>query len=96
MPDVKRYWQEVRAIEGSLPRFVWIVSIEDSLRERVGGSVAEVSAAQAGPLLWAKSHRIATEDEIRAHQAGEESAKRAALEEKRRKRGVAVVTARGE
>jgi hypothetical protein len=37
MPDAKRYWQEVRAIERSLPKFVWMVSIEDSLRDRLGG-----------------------------------------------------------
>jgi hypothetical protein len=92
MPDVRRYWQEVRAIERSLPEFVWMVSIEDSLRGRVGGSIAEVSARHAAPLLHAKSHRIAAEEEVRAHRSGEESVKRNRLEEERRKRGVAVVT----
>lgn len=96
MPDVKRYWQEVRAIERGLPKFLWIVSIGDSLRGRVGGSIAEVSAAHAGPLLHAKSHRVATEDEIHAHRAGEESVKRAAFDERLRKQGIAVVTVRGE
>jgi hypothetical protein len=96
MPNLKLYWQEVRAIERSLPEFVWIVSIEDSLRGRAGGSITEVSAAHAGLLLHAKSHRIAAEDEIGAHKAGEGSAKRAALEEKLRRRGIAVVPVRGE
>jgi hypothetical protein len=95
MPDVKRYWQEVRAIERSLPKFVWMVSIEDSLRGRVGGSLAEVAAGNAAPLLHAKSHRVAAEDEVRGYRAGEENVKRKTLEEERRKRGVAVVTVRG-
>jgi hypothetical protein len=92
MPDVKRYWQEVRAIERSLPKFIWLVSIEDSLRGRVGGSITEVSAGHAAPLLFAKSHRIAAEDEVRAHWSVEERVKRAAFEERLRKKGVAVVT----
>jgi hypothetical protein len=94
MPDLKRYWQEVRAIERSLPEFVWMVSIEDSLRGRVGGSIAEVSAAPAALLLHAKTHRIAAEDEVRGYRAGEDAMKKAAIEEERRKRGVAVVTVR--
>jgi hypothetical protein len=94
MPDLKRYWQEVRAIERSLPEFVWMVSIEDSLRGRVGGSIAEVSAAHAAPLLHTKTHRIAVEDEVRGYRAGEGNVKRKTLEEERRKRGVAVVTVR--
>lgn len=96
MPDLKRYWQEVRAIERSLPEFSWIVSIEDSLRGRVGGSIAEVSAGHAAPLLHAKTHRMAAKDEVQAHRSGEESVKRAAFEERLRKRGVAVVTVREE
>ena len=96
MADLKRYWQEIRAIERSLPRFVWMVSIEDSLRGRVGGSITEVSAAHAAPLLHAKTHRIAAEEEVRGYRAGEESVKKAAFEERLRKRGVAVVTVKGE
>jgi hypothetical protein len=95
MPDAKRYWQEVRAIERSLPKFVWMVSIEDSLRGRTGGSIAEVSAGHAAPLLHAKSHRIAAEDEVRAHRSGEERVKKAEIERRLRKKGVAVVTVKG-
>jgi hypothetical protein len=95
MPDVKRYWQEVRAIERSLPKFVWMVSIEDSLRGRTGGSLAEVSAAAAAPLLHAKTHRRAVEDEVRAHLGCEESVKKADIERRLRKRGIAVVTVKG-
>jgi hypothetical protein len=94
MPDAKRYWQEVRAIERSLPKFVWMVSIEDSLRDRLGGSMAEVSAGHAAPLLHAKSHRIAAEDEVRAHRSGEERVKKAENERRLRKKGIAVVDVR--
>lgn len=83
-------------MSGAFRKFVWIVGIEDPLRGREGGSIAEVSAAHAGLLLHAKSHRIAAEDEIGAHKAGEGSAKRSAFEERLRKRGIAVVPVRGE
>jgi hypothetical protein len=96
MPDVKRYWQEVRTIERSLPKFVWMVSIEDSLRGRAGGSLAEVSAAAAAPLLHAKTHRVAAEDEVRGYRTGEENVKKAENERRLRRRGVAVVTVGGD
>jgi hypothetical protein len=94
--DVKGYWQEVRAIERGLPAFVWLVSLEDARRGRKGGSIVEVAAAGAGALLYAKSHRIAGEEEVRAHRAGEASAKREAFETERRRRGIAVVAVKGE
>jgi hypothetical protein len=83
MPDVKRYWQEVRAIEKTLPEFVWLAGMENSL--------VEVAAAQAAHLLHAKSHRLATEEEIAARRAEEEAAKDCVRHERLRRQGIAIV-----
>jgi hypothetical protein len=46
--------------------------------------------AAAARLLHAKSHLLATDDEIQAHQIAEDEAKRLAFHEGLRKRGIAV------
>jgi hypothetical protein len=91
VPDLARYWQEIRAIERSLPDSLWMVSIEDALRGRVAGVIVEVAAAVAARLLHAKSHRVANEEEIERHKAGQDRAKKAAVEERLRLQGIAVV-----
>jgi hypothetical protein len=92
--DLKRYWQEVRALEGALPDFLWLISLSDALRGRVGGAIVEVAAAQAALLLFAKTHRVATDEEIRDHSERDQAKRRAAEEEKLRKQGIAVVAIR--
>ena len=91
MPDLRVYWQEVRAIEGSLPEFTWLMSLEDARRGMSGGRMAEVGAAQAAQLLYSKSHRKATEDEITAHLTKEDQARRQSAQERMRRRGIAMV-----
>jgi hypothetical protein len=92
--DLKRYWQEVRGLERSLPEFLWLISLSDALRGNVGGAIVEVAAAQAALLLYAKTHRPATDEEIREHQDREEAKRCAAEEEKLRRHGIAVVAIR--
>jgi hypothetical protein len=91
MRDLKVYWQEVRALEHSLPQFVWLMSLEDRKRGMVGDRMAEVGAEQAAPLLHAKSHRLATEEEIAGHLAREDQARRQSVNDGLRRRGIAVV-----
>ncbi len=91
MPDLRRYWEEIRAIEQSLPQSLWIVSLEDALRDRVAGMIVEVVAGVAAKMLHAKSHRVATEDEVRAERDRQDGVKRSAAEERLRRLGVAVV-----
>jgi hypothetical protein len=92
MPDQRQYWQEVRTLERSLPEFVWLMSLDDAKRGMVGGRMAELGAAQAAQLLHAKSYRHATEDEIAAHLAKEEQARRQSFNDGLRRRGIAVVS----
>lgn len=91
MRDLRQYWQEVRALERSLPTFVWLMSIDDARRGFVGGRMAEVGAADAAKLLHAESHRMATEEEIAAHAAREDQARRQSFQEGLRRKGIAVV-----
>ena len=90
MPDLKKYWQEVRAIEATLGESVWLASLGDAKRGQVAGSVTEVPAAAAARLLHAKSHRPATEAEIQHYLDREQAAKRDAYHERLRARGIAV------
>jgi hypothetical protein len=91
MPDLRRYWEEIRAIERSLPQSLWIVSLEDALRGYVAGMIVEVAATVAAKMLHAKTHRVATEEEVQAERDRQDGMKKSAVEEKLRKQGVAVV-----
>jgi len=91
MRDLRQYWQEVRALERSLPEFLWLMSVEDKKRGMVGGRMAEVGAAQAAQLLHANIYRMATDDEIAEHLAKEDRARRQSFNDGLRRRGIAVV-----
>jgi hypothetical protein len=91
MPDLRQYWQEVRALERSLPEFVWLMSLEDPKRGMVGGRMAQVGAAAAAQLLHAQSHRMATGEEIAAHLEKENQARKQTFQEGLRRKGIAVV-----
>ncbi len=82
MRDLQQYWQEIHAIENGLPQFVWVIA-EDCL--------IEVARAVAARLLHAKSHRLATEVEVKARKAREAEAAKVAEAERRRREGVEVV-----
>ena len=91
MPDLKKYWHEIRAIEKSLPAEVWLVSLQNLAKGQVAGSIAEVAAAVAAKLLHAKSQRLATEEEIEAHKAQQDETKRRLFEQRMRSQGIAVI-----
>jgi hypothetical protein len=91
MPDLKKYWQEVRAIEKGLPEYVWLMSLDNPSRGHVGGCVVEVAASVAAKLLHNGSHRRATEEEIASHREKEERTKRQSLQQKLRRLGVSMV-----
>ncbi|MBZ5632759.1 MAG: hypothetical protein LAO55_06460 [Acidobacteriia bacterium] len=84
MRDIRRYWKEVRDLEATLPEFVWLVDVE-------GSAPVEVSAARAAQLLLAKSHRVASEEELGAQRAKEAAAGKELQRDRRRREGVAVV-----
>ena len=85
MRDIRRYWQEVRALEASLPACLWLVDVD-------GSSPVEVAAGRAAQLLIAKSHRVASQDEVCAQSARDRAAERELRRNTLRQEGVAVVT----
>jgi len=87
MPDLRRYWREIRTLAGTLPDPTWLVSVEDTQNQHV----VEVSAAVAARFLHAKSHRLATPQEIEAQRAKEAVAKRIAVHDSLLKRGITIV-----
>lgn len=84
MRDLRKYWQEVRALAAKLPEFVW-------LRSLAGEVMTEVAAQIAAQFLLGKTHRLASDEEIAEHRAREQRIKREAAEADRKRRGVAIV-----
>jgi hypothetical protein len=82
--DIKRYWKEVRQLEASLPEFVWLVDVE-------GLVPVEAPAGLAAQLLLAKSHRLASEEELGVQREKELVAGKELKRDRRRREGVVVV-----
>jgi hypothetical protein len=85
MRDLKRLWQDIREIQARLPEFVWVVEVD-----RIHSPV-EVGAEVAARLLQAKSHRLATEEEVGSHRERERALNRRQAEDRLRRDGIAVV-----
>jgi hypothetical protein len=88
MNNVREYWKTVRVIAETLPEFVYLVEAVENKDVVV---VTQVGADLAAKLIHAKTHRIATQDEVDAHQAGEVAANKNARLERLRRSGAAVV-----
>jgi hypothetical protein len=84
MRDIRRYWREVRALEATLPEFVQLVDVDGSLP-------VEVPAGLAAQLLLAKSHRLATDEELSIQREKEAVTSKELQRSTRRREGVAVV-----
>jgi hypothetical protein len=84
MRDIRRYWKEVRELEASLPEFVWLVDVE-------GLVPVEAPAGLAAQLLLAKSHRLASDDEMGIQREKEIVAGKELKRDRRRREGVVVV-----
>jgi hypothetical protein len=84
MRDIRRYWREVRALEATLPEFVWLVDVEGSVP-------VEAPAGLAAQLLLAKSHRVASDQELSVQREKEAVTNKELQRNARRREGVAVV-----
>jgi hypothetical protein len=74
MYSIRDHMASVRKIEEALPlgNSLWLVSLTDEMRGWFGGRIVNVTRAMAASLIESGSHRIATEDEQRAHEASQE------------------------
>ena len=84
MPDLRKYWAEVRELERGLEEFVWVTEAGEDFP-------VEVARGQAAKLLKAGTHRVATEGEVRAERDRQEGKRVEGEEAVRRRKGVAVV-----
>ena len=82
MFSLKKYWQALREIEQTLPEYVYLYS---------QGGLVEVSAAVAAKLLQAKSHRLATPEEIQQHRDQQQDIQKQQFQQRLRDKGIAVV-----
>lgn len=84
---IQQYWKDRRALEQTLPEFVWIVATASGETPIVTQAVSCIAAK----FLQAKSHRIATDEEVAAHLAAEVVALKQAKQERMRRSGAAVI-----
>jgi hypothetical protein len=90
MNDIRQYWRAVRSIEATLPADVWLVALNSA------EFVTQVPAETAAKMLHAKSHRVATTEEVDSHHAREAAANKNARRERLRRSGAAVVAVEGD
>ena len=91
MPELKKYWAEIRTLEQGLDEYVWLVSAHNPSRGHVGGSIAQASRPLAAKLLHAGSHRAAKDEEVEKHLAGQEAARKKAFTDRLHHHGIALV-----
>jgi hypothetical protein len=91
---IRNYFERLKAVEESLPpgEVVFLVSIDNPACRQVGGQVVSVNRGIAARSIDAGSHRLATDEEAAAHQAGQEESR----ERARRARIMPTVSYRGE
>ena len=83
MFNLRKYWQTLREIENTLPQYVWLYS-------QVGGLV-EANAAVAARMIHAKSHRLATPEEIQHYRDQQRELLKRQFEQRLRDKGIAVI-----
>ncbi len=84
---IQQYWKDIRSIEQSLPALVWLVGTTAGAPP----FVTQVASDIAAKMIHAKSHRVATEDEVEAQSASDAEALKQAKRERMRRKGAALV-----
>jgi hypothetical protein len=69
--NIALYWSEVKKVEAALPAgdTFWVTSVDNAVYNSRPGAPSEASRRVAAELIAKQTHRLATPDEIRAHQA---------------------------
>ena len=89
---IQQYWKDIRSIESTLPALVWLVGTATDAPP----FVTQVASDIAAKWIHAKSHRIATEEEVQAQSANDVVALKQAKQERMRRKGAALVVVEGE
>jgi len=88
--SIQEYWREVREIQSGLPEALLVTSIKGDSNTR-GGVTLEVDNENAARLIVEGRFRVATPEEIAAHQAEHEVKKRQAQRREYSSKGFAMV-----
>ena len=84
---IQQYWKDLRSLEATLPEFVWLVGTAAGAPP----VVTQVAAAIAAKWLYAKTHRVASDEEVEQLRADDAAALRQAKLERLRRSGATVV-----
>ncbi len=84
---IQQYWKDLRSLEATLPEFVWLVATPAGAPP----VVTQAAAAIAAKWLHAKTHRVATDEEVAQLRADDAAAVKQAKQERMRRSGAAVV-----
>lgn len=91
--NMQRYWAAVRAERERIAEpFVFVASIADEVSGARGGAVCQVSREDAAQLLVKKTHRLATEAEVKAYYAAEDALREEYKAAELQRRTLAVLT----
>jgi len=76
--DTSKYYQNIRIRREELAKanpsgFLYVISLDSLERNSVGGSICEVSIADAARLMIEGTHRVTTEEELAAYRAQQDA-----------------------
>ena len=93
MFNIQRYWQDIRALEATIgDEEPFLVSLDDRSLGMVGGLVVQIKRESAAKLILAKSHRLATPEEIEQYNLASQAREVELRDELMRKAGHSTYT----
>jgi hypothetical protein len=91
--NMQKFWGAVRAERERIAEpFVFVCSIADEVSGAKGGAVCQVSREDAAILLVKKTHRLATDDEVKEYRAAEDALREEYKALELQRRTLAVLT----
>ena len=86
MLKTREFWAAVREQAAALPEdWYYVISVDDPSRCVVGGAVSQVSRQAAAELIVARTHRLATAEEIEQHLRHEQEERERYMEAEQRR-----------
>jgi len=77
---ISEYWAGVRESAVGLPEETWLISLDNREKGSTSGRVVQATRDTAAKLIFERTHRVATENEIRAYLSEQEKVREGILE----------------
>jgi hypothetical protein len=77
--NIREYWQGVRRIADTLPETVIVMSLDKPERGTTAGQVSECDRDTAARLIFAGTHRQATDAEVEQYKAAQAEIRKSIL-----------------